>query len=163
MARTRTDPDENKEQSQQEETAASDSRRRRRSRREKITPKQETANEVARKDRPTPSARQGKPRGAGSTGLLNRIWGVRHFAAYLRGVNSELQKVTWPSREETTRLTLIVLAVTAAFAIALGSLDAFFGWWFRRAFHGEDTTFMLVALGVAAVVGGTYTLFRNRI
>ncbi|NDJ78376.1 MAG: preprotein translocase subunit SecE [Chloroflexi bacterium] len=95
--------------------------------------------------------------------MLNRVWGVRHVVAYLRGVASELQKVTWPSREETTRLTLVVLAVTTVFALALGALDAFFGWWFQRAFHAEDELFLLVAAGVAVVVGGSYVLFRNRI
>jgi preprotein translocase subunit SecE len=42
---------------------------------------------------------------------------------YFRETRGELKKVTWPTREESQRLTLIVLAVTAAFAIFLGALD----------------------------------------
>lgn len=46
---------------------------------------------------------------------------------YFRETRGELRKVTWPTREEAWRLTLIVLAVTAAMAIFLGViLDATF-------------------------------------
>ena len=41
---------------------------------------------------------------------------------------SELQKVTWPSREDTWYLTLVVLIVTIAFGIFLGGVDMFFNW-----------------------------------
>ena len=36
---------------------------------------------------------------------------------------SELRRVTWPSREETMRLTLMVLAVSAAIGAFLGLVD----------------------------------------
>ena len=42
---------------------------------------------------------------------------------FVRDVISELKKVAWPSREEATRLTFIVLAVTVALALALGAVD----------------------------------------
>ena len=46
---------------------------------------------------------------------------------YLRETRGELRKVTWPTREEAWRLTLIVLGVSAAMAIFLGvMLDAAF-------------------------------------
>lgn len=46
---------------------------------------------------------------------------------YIRETRGELRKVTWPTREEAWRLTLIVLGVTAAMAIFLGViLDATF-------------------------------------
>ena len=38
-------------------------------------------------------------------------------------VYSELRRVTWPSREETMRLTLMVLAVAVAVGIFLGLVD----------------------------------------
>ena len=43
---------------------------------------------------------------------------------YFRETRGELRKVTWPTRQESWRLTWIVLAVTIAFAIALGLMDA---------------------------------------
>ncbi|HSM57769.1 MAG TPA: preprotein translocase subunit SecE [Candidatus Sulfomarinibacteraceae bacterium] len=39
---------------------------------------------------------------------------------YFRETRGELRKVTWPTRDEAWRLTLIVLAVTAAMAVFLG-------------------------------------------
>lgn len=115
----------------------------------------------ARRDRPTPSTRQVKPRG---NGLISRIPVVRGIVAYFRGVASEMQKVTWPSREEATRLTGVVLGVTAAFAIALGILDTFFTWWFSQAFHADsEIIFLGVAIAIAALVGGGYISLRNRI
>lgn len=163
MARTRTRSlDQSDENNQQAENGAVESDSRRRRRRSTETDDNTSQQLSTRKDRPTP-ARQAKPRGTGSSGLVNRIWGIRHMVAYFRGVAGELGKVTWPSREETTRLTAVVLGVTAAFAIVLGLLDSFFGWWFRRAFHADDTTFLLVGVALMILAGGTYTLFRNRI
>lgn len=46
---------------------------------------------------------------------------------YIRETRGEMRKVTWPTRDEAWRLTLIVLGVTAAMAIFLGViLDATF-------------------------------------
>ncbi len=41
---------------------------------------------------------------------------------------SELRKVTWPSREETWNLTVVVLIVAAVFGFFLGGVDMFFNW-----------------------------------
>jgi preprotein translocase SecE subunit len=45
---------------------------------------------------------------------------------YFQETSVELRKVSWPTREATTRLTLIVLGATAAFAAFLGTLDILF-------------------------------------
>ena len=42
---------------------------------------------------------------------------------FTRNIVSELRKVAWPSRQEATRLTLIVLAVTIVIAVMLGVID----------------------------------------
>lgn len=39
----------------------------------------------------------------------------------------ELRRVTWPTREETFRLTLMVIAVSAAVGVFLGLVDMGFG------------------------------------
>jgi len=50
----------------------------------------------------------------------------------LRGVGfmnetyMELKKVTWPSREEATRLTLMVILISVAVGAALGIIDTLF-------------------------------------
>jgi preprotein translocase subunit SecE len=45
---------------------------------------------------------------------------------YLREMRGELRKVTWPSRDESRRLTAIVLGVTIAMAIFLWVFDSIF-------------------------------------
>lgn len=41
---------------------------------------------------------------------------------------SELKKVTWPTREETTRLTMAVIVVAVIIGLALGAVDLAFNW-----------------------------------
>ncbi|MCL0065728.1 preprotein translocase subunit SecE [Dehalococcoidia bacterium] len=41
----------------------------------------------------------------------------------VRSIISELKKVAWPSRQETIRLTVVVLIVTVAMALLLGAID----------------------------------------
>ncbi len=38
-------------------------------------------------------------------------------------VVSELRKVTWPTRQETTRLTILVLALSGVAGLVLGFID----------------------------------------
>ena len=45
---------------------------------------------------------------------------------YIRETGGELRKVSWPSRQEATNLTLIVLAVMAFMGIFLGLMDVIF-------------------------------------
>lgn len=42
---------------------------------------------------------------------------------YFYEAKEELEKVTWPSRKETVRSTLIVIGVSLGMAIFLGALD----------------------------------------
>jgi preprotein translocase subunit SecE len=41
---------------------------------------------------------------------------------------SELRKVTWPTRRETTNLTGVVIIVSLALGVLLGGADLLFGW-----------------------------------
>lgn len=59
----------------------------------------------------------GASRGIGSE--PRRTTGLRLFGE----VVSELRRVTWPTREETIRLSLIVLAISAAIGAFLGIID----------------------------------------
>jgi len=45
---------------------------------------------------------------------------------FLRETRSELRKVVWPSRQEATNLTIIVIAVTLTMAASLGFIDYIF-------------------------------------
>lgn len=44
----------------------------------------------------------------------------------LREVRSEMKKVVWPTREETIRLTIVVIALSAVISVVLFSADALF-------------------------------------
>jgi preprotein translocase subunit SecE len=52
----------------------------------------------------------------------------RFVPRYLRDIISELKKVTWPTREDTTRLTIAVLVVSISIGLALGVVDIGFNW-----------------------------------
>ncbi len=48
------------------------------------------------------------------------------LVSYLRSSRSELEKVSWPTRQDTVRYTIIVVASCTAFALLLGGLDLVF-------------------------------------
>jgi len=48
------------------------------------------------------------------------------LARYLRDSRNELKKVTWPTREQTINLTIVVCVVCVAIALFLGGLDWIF-------------------------------------
>ncbi|MFA5134458.1 MAG: preprotein translocase subunit SecE [Patescibacteria group bacterium] len=43
--------------------------------------------------------------------------------SYIKESKEELKKVIWPSRKETTKFTLLVIGISIATAIFLGTLD----------------------------------------
>lgn len=51
---------------------------------------------------------------------------INAIQQYLRETRSELKKVVWPTRQEWTNLTLIVIAVTLSMSAALGLIDFLF-------------------------------------
>lgn len=46
--------------------------------------------------------------------------------SYFSEVRTELQKVTWPSRQQTQSLTLVVIGVSVAVGLYVGLLDLVF-------------------------------------
>jgi len=74
---------------------------------------------------------------------------------YLQDTRVELKKVNWPTRQETWRLTQIVVVVTASMALFLWLMDLFFSWWLKgvlesNPWHVGATIAVLV---VAVIVG----------
>ncbi len=61
-----------------------------------------------------------------------RITPSRRFSifGFFGDVFSELRKVTWPTRQEASRLTLLVIALAAVMGVFLGAFD----WLFARIF-----------------------------
>jgi preprotein translocase subunit SecE len=48
------------------------------------------------------------------------------FTEYIKDTRAELNHVTWPTREQTIRFTLLVIIVSAVVAILLGVSDFVF-------------------------------------
>jgi preprotein translocase subunit SecE len=47
---------------------------------------------------------------------------------FIRAARVELRKVVWPTRQETTQTTLVVIAMVAVTAVFLWGLDTLFFW-----------------------------------
>ena len=62
----------------------------------------------------------------GGDGKVLRVQRENRIVRYFRETRAELRKVVWPSREEATRLSLIVITVTVAMAALLGIIDYLF-------------------------------------
>lgn len=56
----------------------------------------------------------------------------RRIITYLRETRIELGKVSWPTREEATKLTRVVLVTVTAASLFLGFFDALFTWVFSQ-------------------------------
>jgi preprotein translocase subunit SecE len=63
-------------------------------------------------------------------GLLAAAWtqGGGAFWDLVMQARLEVYKVVWPSRQETTQTTMIVLLVIFVISLILWLLDMFFGW-----------------------------------
>ncbi|HEX8596948.1 MAG TPA: preprotein translocase subunit SecE [Chloroflexia bacterium] len=60
-----------------------------------------------------------------STGRFGRLRGN------IRDIMAELRKVTWPTREETRNLTIVVIGITSVVGSALAALDALLQFLYR--------------------------------
>ncbi len=47
---------------------------------------------------------------------------------FLEDIYAELKKVTWPTRQETAYLTMVVIIVAVAAGVVLGLVDVVFNW-----------------------------------
>lgn len=57
--------------------------------------------------------------------LVNDMPNIFNF---LKEVREELEKVAWPTRQQTTRYTILVIIVALAVGVFLGGLDVLFTW-----------------------------------
>ena len=118
---------------------------------------------TAPKGRATPGRRtQEVEEDKSESGIVSGITSpFRSMAEYWEGVRSELQKVIWPTREETQRLATIVLVVTIISSIVLGLLSLIF-----TAIIAAGLNSPLVVFGgifvLAVVAFGFYLRSSNR-
>jgi preprotein translocase SecE subunit len=117
---------------------------RRRRRQEEPAEEPETKGITESKGRATPSRRKGETENSDTTHpILRPFKGMRD---YLVGVQTEMQKVTWPNREETSRLTRIVMVVLVASSLFLGGLSILFTEIFNLGVN-QPWIFILVFVG----------------
>jgi len=50
----------------------------------------------------------------------------KKIATFLKEVRLEIKKVNWPTKQEAFRYTLIVIGISVAVAVFLGTLDFIF-------------------------------------
>ncbi|MDZ4767839.1 MAG: preprotein translocase subunit SecE [Chloroflexota bacterium] len=118
----------------------------------------EEAALVVGKGRATPSRRnteEEEEKAKGGNAVARFIYGMRE---YFQGVGSEIQKVSWPSREDTQRLSIIVVLTLIATALVLGAIAAVFTEMFRL---GLSNPIILIVFMVVAVGGGLFIARLN--
>lgn len=120
----------------------------------------ETRGITAGKGRATPGRRttqvvEKAAEGNVVTRLINRL------REYFEGVNSELRKVSWPTREDVRNLTIIVLATTIMASIVLGLIGLGFTELFRLGL-ATPVIFLIFFVVVAAVGFVWYRRSQNQ-
>lgn len=78
---------------------------------------------------------------------------------YFSNVRSELNKVAWPTRQDTRRLTILCINVTIASAIFLGILAVIWSEFMRIGLN-PGMAWMLLAV-IVAMVGGAFFMIRR--
>lgn len=124
------------------------SRRRRRA----TKVEEENTTAIEGKGKATPGRRDSK---GGGGNFISRFFGG--IVTYFREVRSEADKVAWPTREETLRLTRIVLITTIISSIVLGALSALAGQFIR---FGLDAPIAIFAF-MTIVTVGTFIYLRR--
>jgi len=53
---------------------------------------------------------------------------IKKIINYFKNVKIELSKVTWPTKKEAIRLTVVVIVISLIFAALIGALDMLFSY-----------------------------------
>ncbi len=106
----------------------------------------------------TPSRRRQAEAEEEEGNVVTRTFGG--MREYFEGVRSELGKVIWPTREETRRLTVIVLISLLISSLVLGAISLFFTELFKI---GLTYPILLLFSMFVGVAGGYFILrYSNR-
>jgi preprotein translocase subunit SecE len=60
--------------------------------------------------------------------MNDKIRWTKKLGHFLKDVKAELKKVTWPSKNEVTSTTIVVIAATVFFGFYLFFMDVIFSW-----------------------------------
>jgi len=64
--------------------------------------------------------------------MNDKIRWYKRLGNFLKDVRAELKKVTWPSKNEVTSTTIVVIAATIFFGFYLFFMDIIFSWVIRQ-------------------------------
>ena len=64
--------------------------------------------------------------------MNDKLRWYKRLGNFLKDVRAELKKVTWPSRNEVTSTTIVVIAATIFFGFYLFFMDVIFSWVITR-------------------------------
>ena len=105
------------------------------------------------KGRATPGRRTKSEKQEGNA-LTRPFFALRD---YFEGVQSELETVSWPTREEALRLAQIVLIVTVASSLVLGTLSVLAGQYLDLGLKNE----IIFIVSFALIIGGAFWMMRR--
>lgn len=77
---------------------------------------------------PAPN-KAGRPAAAAATNTRPRF--IDKQRENIRNIIAELRKVTWPTRDETRNLTIVVIGISVVLGSVLATLDAIFAFLYR--------------------------------
>lgn len=113
----------------------------------------EIESDASGKGRATPGRRKRTDKQEGNA-LTRPLFAVRD---YFEGVQSELEKVSWPTREEALRLARIVLLVTVASSLILGTLSVLAGQYLDLGLQNE----IIFVISFALIIAGAFWMMRR--
>ena len=64
--------------------------------------------------------------------MNDKIRWYNRFINFLKDTKAEMRKVTWPSRNEVTSTTIVVIIATVFFGFYLFFMDVIFSWAFSQ-------------------------------
>lgn len=56
---------------------------------------------------------------------------INRLVNYLKASKEEIKKVTWPTKKEVQKYSILVITISLGVALFLGGLDKLFSWIFR--------------------------------
>ncbi len=76
-----------------------------------------------------PLPRRGPARGSDRSERRSTLAAIAGWRPrFIMDIINELRKVVWPTRQDTTYLTVVVIVVTIIMGAVLGGIDIGFGW-----------------------------------
>jgi preprotein translocase subunit SecE len=97
-------------------------------RRQPLIQKPPTKSPSFRPSGPRPQRKQSAAAAAEAKTKRSLLERLPLFGRGLQDIVAELRKVTWPTREDTARLTVAVISVAVTIGLLLGGIDLGFNW-----------------------------------